>query len=134
MISLGAVGGLDGVPVRLVTALGFGIDAYHGVTAVEVLENLAELDREGGFLGAFSIPSGSPEAHAYRDAVAHAAAATPTRPSIVNGQIAAALAGRHGDVKLDHGRLRLEPGIGGYMPGIGRNSYTAIVPPISRCG
>ncbi|MEU7528714.1 hypothetical protein AB0A74_23490 [Saccharothrix sp. NPDC042600] len=32
------------------------------------------------------------------DAVAHAQAATPLRPSIVNGQIAAALRGRFGDV------------------------------------
>jgi hypothetical protein len=87
--SLAAMAGLD-VPIKLVTCLGFGIDAYHGVNHVQVLENLAALDREGGYLGALSIPSGSREAALYRDAVTAAQAATPQRPSIVNGQIAAA--------------------------------------------
>ncbi|GAA3291021.1 DUF1152 domain-containing protein [Dactylosporangium vinaceum] len=90
--SLAAVAGLDG-PIRLVTCLGFGIDAFHGVNHVQVLENLADLDRDGGYLGALSIPSGSREAALYRDAVAAAQAATPQRPSIVNAQIAAALNG-----------------------------------------
>jgi hypothetical protein len=94
--SLAAVAGLD-VPIKLVTCLGFGIDAYHGVNHVQVLENLAALDRDGGYLGALSIPSGSREAALYRDAVAAAQAATPQRPSIVNAQIAAALSGESGD-------------------------------------
>jgi hypothetical protein len=51
----------------------------------------------GGYFGALSIPSGSREAPLYRDAVAAAQAATPKRPSIVNGQIAAALSGEPGD-------------------------------------
>jgi hypothetical protein len=68
-----------------------------------VLENLAALDREGGYLGALSIPSASPEAAAYLDAVADANRATPDRPSIVQGQIAAALRGEFGNV---HGTTR----------------------------
>lgn len=100
MASLAAVAGLDEVPVRVVACLGFGIDAYHGVNHVQVLENIAELDADGGYLGAFSIPSQSREAELYRDAVAHAAALTRRRPSIVNGQIVAALDGRHGDVRF----------------------------------
>ena len=97
--SLAAVAGLD-VPVKLVTCLGFGIDAHDGVNHVQVLENLAALDREGGYLGALSIPNGSREAALYRDAVADAQAATPARPSIVNGQIAAATRGAFGDVQF----------------------------------
>ncbi|WP_328473057.1 DUF1152 domain-containing protein [Actinoplanes sp. NBC_00393] len=99
LTSVGAVAGLD-VAVKLVTCLGFGIDAYHGVNHVQVLENLAALDREGGYLGALSIPGSSPEAVLYRDAVADAQAATPDRPSIVNGQIAAATSGAFGDVQF----------------------------------
>ena len=99
LTSVGAVAGLE-LPVKLVTSLGFGIDAYHGVSHAEVLENLAALDREGGYLGALSIPGDSREAVLYRDAVAHAAAATPQRPSIVNGQIAAATSGQFGDVQF----------------------------------
>ncbi|GAA1809673.1 DUF1152 domain-containing protein [Luedemannella flava] len=97
--SLAAAARLD-VPVKLVTCLGFGIDAYHGVNHVQVLENLAALDREGGYLGALSIPGNSREAGLYRDAVAHGQAATPDRPSIVNGQIAAATSGAFGDVQF----------------------------------
>jgi len=97
--SLAAVAGLE-VPVKLVTCLGFGIDAHHGVNHVQVLENIAALDRDGGYLGALSIPGASREAVLYRDAVAHAQAATPKRPSIVNGQIAAATTGACGDVQF----------------------------------
>jgi hypothetical protein len=93
------VAGLD-VPIKLVSCLGFGIDAYHGVNHVQVLENLAALDRYGGYLGALSIPSGGREAALYRNAVAAAQAATPHRPSIVNGQIAAALSGESGDTSF----------------------------------
>jgi len=99
MTSLGAVAGLD-VPVKLVTCLGFGIDAYHGVNHVQVLENLAALDRDGAYLGALSIPGQAREATLYRAAVADAQARTPLRPSIVNGQIAAATAGEFGDVQF----------------------------------
>jgi hypothetical protein len=100
MTSLAAVAGLDEVPVRLVACIGFGIDAYHGVNHTQVLENIAELDAADAYLGSFSVPSRSREAALYRSAVAHAQALTPLRPSIVNGQIAAALDGHHGDVRF----------------------------------
>ena len=58
------------------------------------------LDRDGAYLGALSIPGDSKEAVLYADAVAHARLHTPTRPSIVNGQIAAAIAGEFGDVRF----------------------------------
>ncbi|MFC0545753.1 DUF1152 domain-containing protein [Kutzneria chonburiensis] len=99
MASLAAVAGLSGVD-RVVVSLGFGIDAFHGVSHADVLENLAALQREGGYLGALSIPPDSPEALAYLDAVAHAQASTPLRPSIVNGQIAAAVRGEFGNVHV----------------------------------
>jgi hypothetical protein len=99
MTSLAAAAGLD-VPVKLVTCLGFGIDAYHGVNHAQVLENIAALDRAGGYLGALSIPGASREAVLYREAVSHAQAATALRPSIVNGQIAAATRGDFGDVQF----------------------------------
>lgn len=69
----------SGLPLRtkLVTSIGFGIDAHHGVASTEVLARLAELAREGAYLGALSIPGDSPEAVAYLDAVTHAAPAQP---------------------------------------------------------
>ncbi|MEU9825157.1 DUF1152 domain-containing protein [Micromonospora chersina] len=99
MTSLAAVAGLD-VPVRLVVCLGFGIDSYHGVNHTQVLENIAALDRDGAYLGALSIPGASREAELYREAVAYGQAATPLRPSIVHGQIAAATRGADGDVHV----------------------------------
>jgi hypothetical protein len=99
MTSLAAVAGID-LPVKLVTCIGFGIDAYHGVSHTQVLENIAALDREGAYLGALSVPRHSREARLYREAVAHGQAATAIRPSIVNGQIAAACDGQFGDVQF----------------------------------
>jgi hypothetical protein len=102
MTSLAAVHGLalEECRERIVACLGFGIDTYHGVNHALVLENLAALNREGAYLGAFDIPRNSREGAAYLDAVAHAQQATPRRPSIVNGQIAAALRGDFGDVRF----------------------------------
>ncbi|MEU1256419.1 DUF1152 domain-containing protein [Streptomyces chartreusis] len=100
MASLAAVAGLDEVAVRLVACLGFGVDAYHGVNHSLVLENLAALDREGGYLGAFSLPRDSHEGRLYLDAVAHAQRCTPDHPSIVQGSVAAAVRGDFGDVRF----------------------------------
>ncbi|WP_053645102.1 DUF1152 domain-containing protein [Streptomyces sp. XY431] len=100
MTSLAAVAGLTEVPERLVACLGFGIDAYHGVNHSLVLENLAAIDRAGGYLGAFSVPRDSPEGALYLDAVEHARAAFPEHPSIVQGSVAAALRGLFGDVRF----------------------------------
>ncbi|MFE2726358.1 DUF1152 domain-containing protein [Kitasatospora sp. NPDC059327] len=100
MASLGAVAGLTEVPERLVACLGFGIDAFHGVNHALVLENLAALERAGGYLGAFSIPRDSREGVLYLDAVEHARSALPEHPSIVNGSVAAALRGEFGDVRF----------------------------------
>ncbi|MFG1805596.1 DUF1152 domain-containing protein [Streptomyces sp. NPDC049040] len=100
MASLAAVNALEEVPQRLVVCLGFGVDAYHGVNHSLALENLAALERDGAYLGAFSVSRESREGALYLDAVAHAQAATPDHPSIVNGSIAAALRGDFGDVRF----------------------------------
>ncbi|MFB9733653.1 DUF1152 domain-containing protein [Streptomyces thermocoprophilus] len=100
MTSLAAVDALTDVPRRLVVSLGFGVDAYHGVNHAHVLENLAALDRDGAYLGAFSLPRDSAEGTRYLDAVAHAQRHTPSHPSIVNGSIAAAVRGEFGDVRF----------------------------------
>ncbi|MFI9252820.1 DUF1152 domain-containing protein [Streptomyces sp. NPDC053069] len=100
MASLAAVAGLDEVTHRLVACVGFGVDAYHGVNHSLALENLAALDRVGGYLGAFSLPRESVEGAAYLDAVAHAQRSHASHPSIVHGSIAAAVRGEFGDVRF----------------------------------
>jgi hypothetical protein len=100
MTSLAVVAGLDGVATRLVACIGFGIDAYHGVCHAHFLENVAALEADGGYLGAFSVSRLTDEGAAFLDAVAAAQAAHPGRPSIVNGSIAAAIDGQFGDVRF----------------------------------
>jgi hypothetical protein len=97
MTSLAAAAQLEGVE-GFVTSIGFGVDAFHGVCHAHVLENIAAIERDGGYLGAFAVTAAMPEGRAYLSAVSHAQARTPGRPSIVNGSIAAALEGRFGDV------------------------------------
>lgn len=87
---------------RLLACIGFGVDAYHGVCHAHVLENIAALERAGAYLGAFSLPADSDEGRAYVDAVGYAQAANPYHPSIVNGQIAAAVTGQFGDFHFTH--------------------------------
>lgn len=97
MVSLAAVSALDDVPVRVVSCLGFGIDAFHGVCHAHFLENVAALDAEGAYLGAVSLLGRMPEGARFRDAVLHVHGKMPERQSIVNGSILSALEGRFGD-------------------------------------
>lgn len=108
MASLAAVDGLPEVPHRLVACLGFGVDAYHGVNHSLALENLAALERDGAYLGAFSLSRDSTEGALYLQAVAHAQASTPDHPSIVNGSIAAAVRGDFGNVQFTERTRRSE--------------------------
>jgi hypothetical protein len=94
--SLAAVASLS-VPVRMVSCVGFGIDAFHGVCHAHWLENVARLAGDGGFLGAVALLQRMPEVKLYLEAVDDADAATPERPSIVNGSVASAIEGRFGD-------------------------------------
>ncbi|WP_086770258.1 DUF1152 domain-containing protein [Streptomyces bobili] len=100
LTSVAALAALDGIATRLVVSVGFGVDAYHGVNHVQVLESIAALERAGAYLGAFSIPRATREGALYLDAVAHAQDHTSERPSIVNGSIAAAVRGSFGDVRF----------------------------------
>ena len=104
MASLAAVNALAtrgyGHLDSLVLSIGFGIDAFHGVDHTQVLQNIAALERAGGYLGAASINRGTREGDAYLDAVAYAHSHTPGRPSIVNGSIAAAIRGDFGNAQF----------------------------------
>ncbi|MCB9648826.1 MAG: DUF1152 domain-containing protein [Deltaproteobacteria bacterium] len=89
---------LDGLEVpRLLVALGFGVDTYHGVCHAHFLENTAALTESGGFLGTFSLLPSHPEAQDYISAVRYATEEAPSNPSIVNTSIVAAVEGRFGD-------------------------------------
>ena len=97
MVSLAAVAGLPHVATRVVSCLGFGIDAFHGVCHAHFLENVAALDAAGAFLGAFSLLGSMEEGARFKDAVLWVHDKMPERQSIVNGSIVSALEGRFGD-------------------------------------
>ena len=86
----------------LLAAIGFGVDHYHGVSHHAFLENAAQLVRDGGFLGAFSLSQGSDEADAFLDLVDYANQRQPQHPSIVCNSIASALRGEFGNYHATH--------------------------------
>jgi hypothetical protein len=81
----------------VLAAIGYGIDHYHGVSHHAFLENAAHLTRDGGFLGAFSLLSGTEEASAFLDLVEYANERQPQHRSIVCNSIASAVRGEFGD-------------------------------------
>jgi len=95
--SIVAVDALAGVERKLLVCLGFGIDAFHGVSHVDVLEAIADLSRVGGYLGAFSLADEMDEVRSFRQATEYVLERTPDRGSIVCSSILSALAGKFGD-------------------------------------
>ena len=74
MTGVAAPNGIE-VPERLVVSVGFGVDAYHGVSHGLVLENIAAPETDGAYLGAFSVRRATRESALFLDA-----AATPGPP------------------------------------------------------
>lgn len=96
MVSIAAVSALD-IDRTFLVCLGFGIDAYHGVSHADVLEAIAHIIREDGYLGAWSLLHSMPEVHLYRQAVDFIHQSMPYAPSIVSTSIISALDGHFGD-------------------------------------
>lgn len=97
-VSLLAVNQLVDVRIKLITCLGFGIDAHHGVCHAHFLENVAALAREDAFLGAWSLLENTEEFQFYREACDYVFARLPQQPSIVNTSIISAVLGNFGDI------------------------------------
>jgi hypothetical protein len=95
--SLAAVESLIGVKHRYLACIGFGVDVFHGVSHYYFLEAVADLARQGAYLGAFSVLAGMPEAQAYLDAVGYVHERMFNHPSIVNSSIASAVEGHFGN-------------------------------------
>lgn len=112
MASIAAVDLLD-VPVKALACLGFGVDAFHGVSHAHFLEAVADLSRAGGFLGVISLLAEMPEARRYAAAVEFAHREMRWSPSIVNASILSALEGSFGDVhrtkRTEGSRLFINP-------------------------
>lgn len=96
MVSLAAADQLD-LPVKMVVNLGFGVDVFHEVCHHYVLEAVADLTREGAFLGAFSLVPGMPEFDALRSALHYVHERMPGKESIVMSSVVASGEGYFGD-------------------------------------
>jgi hypothetical protein len=94
--SIAAVDELE-VARKYLVCLGFGVDAFHGVCHAHALEAVAELTREGAFLGALSLTQDMPEVRRYMEAAQAVCEAMPDHPSIVCASILSALDGHYGD-------------------------------------
>jgi len=82
---------------KYLVCLGFGVDAFHGVCHAHGLEAVAELTRQGAFLGALALVREMPEVRRYMAASEAVCAAMPDFPSIVCASIQSALEGQYGD-------------------------------------
>jgi hypothetical protein len=91
------VDALEDVATKLLVCIGFGVDTFHGVCHAYFLEAVAELAREGGYLGAWSLLQEMPEAALYRSAIEYVHQQMFNNPSIVSSSILSAVEGRFGD-------------------------------------
>ena len=93
--SILAVHSIDTVPVKILSCLGFGIDSFHGVSHGLFLENVAALEKAGGYLGSFSVSQHSTEGKLYMEA--YKAVSDNMQPSIVCASVTDAMAGHFGN-------------------------------------
>ena len=84
-----------GLPA-LLAAIGFGIDHFHGICHYYFLEAVADLTREGGFVGTMHLLPTTPGVDLYDKVCTYAFGRTNHR-SIVSSHILAAIDGNYGD-------------------------------------
>lgn len=94
--SIAAVDELD-VQDKFLVCLGFGVDSFHGVCHAHAFEAVADLTKQGAFLGSFSLLQEMPEVRLYAQAVQAVFEEMPDHPSIVSAAILSALEGHYGD-------------------------------------
>jgi hypothetical protein len=87
-------------PRKLLVAVGFGVDTFHGVCHADFLRSVAELTSDGAFLGAFSLMRDMPSVKLWREAVLDVFRAMPNHPSIVSASVLSAVEGRFGDYHM----------------------------------
>lgn len=96
MASLAAVDTLD-IAKKMLVCIGFGVDTFHGVSHAYYLEAVADITRQGGYLGAWSLTPEMPEVKFYREACDAVHAEMFNNPSIVNCSILSAVEGHFGN-------------------------------------
>lgn len=87
----------SGIKKQFLLSVGFGIDHFHGVSHFRFLENVAQIAKEGGYLGMFQITKEMEEANKYIEAVKFANEKMSGKESIVSNSIVSALEGEYGN-------------------------------------
>ena len=114
LTSLFAVNELSNISTRLLACIGFGIE--RNLTHTHVLENIAALTKEGGFLGSCSLIPQMESYQAYDEAVTYVQSKEFQDPSVINSSIVSAVRGNYGNFhlteKTKNSRLWISP----FMP------------------
>lgn len=82
---------------KILACLGFGVDYFHGVCHAHFLEAVAEIIRNHGYLGMFSILEEMQEVELYRMATESVFKSMPQHVSIVSSSILSAIGGKYGN-------------------------------------
>lgn len=93
--SITAVHLVETVNTKLLLSIGFGVDSFHGVSHGLFLENVAALEKKGGYHGCFSVPQHSVEGGLYMEA--YSAVSQSMQCSIVCACITDAMKGEFGN-------------------------------------
>ncbi len=102
LTSLAAVRTLA-IPTKILTCVGLGAEIRDGICHEQVFGRMAELGREGGYLGAAALTPTTAAGASYRDAVAYVFENQQTQKrSHVHEVISAAMLGRFGDEGRPH--------------------------------
>ena len=98
---------------KLLACLGVGVDSFHGVCHSYFFEAVADITKQGGYMGALSLTKEMPEVARYRDASRAVFKRMPSQPSIVNTSILDAIDGNfgshHSTEKTAGGELWINP-------------------------
>jgi len=87
----------SGIKKQYLLSVGFGIDHFHGVSHFRFLENVAEIAKDGGYLGMFQITKEMIETEKYIEAIKFANEKMSGMESIVSNSIVSALEGEYGN-------------------------------------
>lgn len=93
--SIVSINSISRVPMKVLVCIGFGVDSFHGVSHGLFLENVATLERSGGYLGCFSVSRHSTEGQLYLEG--YQAVAKCMQPSIVSASITDGMLGHFGN-------------------------------------
>ena len=67
MTTIAAVNSLKSVNQKFLFCIGLGVDCFHGVVHDSFLENVATLQKQGGYFGSFSLTNDMSEAQKFKE-------------------------------------------------------------------